>query len=68
MEIFFQIISWIGTILLILGMFFTQELVLYIRKGRDVPKVLEFNWMRLWFKYSVIASGVYFLVYIIINI
>ena len=68
MELFFQIISWIGGILFLLGMFFTQELALYVRKGKIIPKVLEFNWMRLWFKYSVVASGVYFLVYIIINI
>lgn len=54
-------------LLFMVAMFFTQELVLYIRKGRPIPKILEFNWARLWLKYSLVASGAYFLVYIILS-
>jgi len=66
METLFTIISCTGMLLFMVAMFFTQELALYIKKGREIPKVLQFNWMRLWFHYTGISLGVYLILKIFI--
>lgn len=40
-----------------LSIFFNNELESHKRKGRDIPKMLSFNWPRLWLGYTILAGA-----------
>jgi len=68
METFLTILICIDMILLSIAVVFTVELVKKSANIKTViPKILEFNWPRLWFGFTLGAAILYLIVSLIVN-